>query len=1097
MGRSTLFYRVLPIALLAALILGGWPGLAHAADHHVPSASAQQQRTNPSDGLTGASEKDSDGAIDSLEDAYKAVVQIEAVGTFEDPAEGVQLNAAGSGSGFIINEAGIAVTNNHVVTGGALFRVRVDGYDEPLNARVLGVSECADLAVIDIQGDGFPYLSWYDGPIRVGLDVYAIGFPLGDPELTMTKGIVAKAKANGESFWASVDSVLQHDADILPGNSGGPLVDENGQVVGVNYRMNDARQYFAISRDEALPLIETLRGGQDVDSIGLNGEAVSNGEDLYGIWVSSVKSGSPADDVGLEAGDLILRMEGIDLASDGSMADYCDILRSHGPDDVLSIEVLRFDTEELLEGQLNGRELETSFSFSDSLGTENGAESGTAGSTTDAGSNVEAEYSEYAYITDEQGILAVEVPVEWGDVEEIAWTGSDDEEFGIQLWAAPDLDAFENDWGVPGVVLSYSANLAEEGYTPADLLDSIDYGEDCTYTGREELPDGFYTGVYDVYEECGSAGSSALLLALLPEDESYLARIEVYSANEADLAASDRILDSFLVTPPGQERETNSDEAVESVFATVDDIDTSDLLYTYMLVEDPAVSVLMPDEWDDAVSDDWIVDDEAIGLLFNASPDLDGFNSGWETPGLSFYSAQVGDDPLRPVEALESNDFSDSCTYSDRVQHRHTIYGITYSGAYDIWVDCDGGDNAFVVLAALSEPADHLVLLYFLATDDADVEAFDVVSSSFYVETEATADLIAASQEASLNSASGLTEDDFMELTDDEEAVTLMVPVAWSDTLSEDWIVDGDVIGRNVAAAPDLDAFEASWEIPGVYVGVSQSLAQAMSTDEILEVFDFSDECGYDDRYELANDFFTGAYDIWTECGDVADQVFMVFAANPSDDDGTVMLLYINLVEDEDFDAFEAIISSVALGGEISQSSNQATLPTATVVTSALNLRAGPGTNYSRLATVKEGDELTVAGQNEDCAWLLVFTPSGQPGWVSGRAQYVSLDGDCATIEEVDAPASTSGTAGGSSASATQGCYTFRNELGAELNITFTNRDTSWNKTFKVAPNGESQQCFDPGRYTYTLDAPPPWGSTNGEVTINRGDNFVFPIYGD
>ena len=192
-----------------------------------------------------------DQPIDSLSDLESAVVQIEAVGTFVDPAEGLQLNAAGRGSGFIIDPSGIAVTNNHVVTGGGLYKVYVAGEEEPRSAKVLGVSECADLAVIDIQGDGFPYLEWYEGAIKVGLDVYAAGFPLGDPEFTMTRGIVAKEKANGKSSWASVSKVIQHDATINPGNSGGPLVDENGKVVAVNYAGDsENNQYFAISRDE-------------------------------------------------------------------------------------------------------------------------------------------------------------------------------------------------------------------------------------------------------------------------------------------------------------------------------------------------------------------------------------------------------------------------------------------------------------------------------------------------------------------------------------------------------------------------------------------------------------------------------------------------------------------------------------------------------------------------------------------------------------------------------------------------------------------------------------------------------------------------------
>ena len=115
-------------------------------------------------GGSDAGESGSAGSgIRSLEDAQSAVIQIEAQGSFTDPAVGMVYNAAGRGSGFIIDPSGIAVTNNHVVTGAALIQVWIGGEDEPHNARILGVSECSDLAVIDIEGDGFPYLEWYEG----------------------------------------------------------------------------------------------------------------------------------------------------------------------------------------------------------------------------------------------------------------------------------------------------------------------------------------------------------------------------------------------------------------------------------------------------------------------------------------------------------------------------------------------------------------------------------------------------------------------------------------------------------------------------------------------------------------------------------------------------------------------------------------------------------------------------------------------------------------------------------------------------------------------------------------------------------------------
>ncbi|MCJ7717588.1 MAG: serine protease, partial [Anaerolineales bacterium] len=143
--------------------------------------------------------------VTSLADVKSAVVQIEAQGTFVDPEFG-EYSGAGRGSGFIIDPSGLAITNNHVVTGAALLKVWVGGdSSRSYNAQIIAISECSDLALIDIEGDNFSYMEWYPGNITVGLEVYAAGFPLGDPEFTLTKGIVSKEKADGESSWASVN----------------------------------------------------------------------------------------------------------------------------------------------------------------------------------------------------------------------------------------------------------------------------------------------------------------------------------------------------------------------------------------------------------------------------------------------------------------------------------------------------------------------------------------------------------------------------------------------------------------------------------------------------------------------------------------------------------------------------------------------------------------------------------------------------------------------------------------------------------------------------------------------------------------------------
>jgi serine protease Do len=470
-------------------------------------------------------------AVSSLEEARSAVVQIEAVGTFVDPEQGWRVNAAGRGSGFIIDPAGIAITNNHVVTGAAYLKVQVAGERKERNARVLGVSECAALAVIDIEGGNYPYLEWFEGQIKVGLDVYAAGFPLGDPEFTLTRGIIAKARTNGNTGWSAVPHVVQHDASINPGNSGGPLIDQNGRVVGVNLATApEIRQYFAIAKETALPVIETLRTGVDLDSIGINGQAITDGESFGGIWVASVQSGSPADRVGIKAGDVILTMEGITLGMDGTMATYCDILRSHDATDVLKVQVLRMSTEEVLEGQLNGRPLARSFSV---------AQRNNQGTTS----------NNYTRVTDRGQRIAVDVPAHWTDVRDGDWV-INGETVGVRLAASPDVQALLAGWNTPGLLLSASATLAAV-YEPQAVLDAVDYSDTCRYAGRTALKPGKHRGFFDHWQECGQGNSSAIIMAVVPERGNYLAVIELYAVTDADLAAQERILESLTVQELG------------------------------------------------------------------------------------------------------------------------------------------------------------------------------------------------------------------------------------------------------------------------------------------------------------------------------------------------------------------------------------------------------------------------------------------------------------------------------------------------------------------------------------------------------------------
>jgi hypothetical protein len=264
--------------------------------------------------------------------------------------------------------------------------------------------------VIDIDGDGFPYLEFFDGTIDAGMEMYVAGFPLGDPEYTLTKGVVSKARADGETQWASVDSVIEYDATSNPGNSGGPVIDSNGKVLGVHYAGNaSTRQAYGISKDVARKVITRLREGENVDSIGINGQAVGTEDgSLTGIWVSSVQSGSPADKAGITGGDILYQMENLVLATDGTMSDYCDILRSHKASDALGVSVIRWASGEILEGQLNGRELKVTGTFGTDDLSEDSTDPGEP-PVADGGDqyNFEASASgDVAYVTDFNGDLS-------------------------------------------------------------------------------------------------------------------------------------------------------------------------------------------------------------------------------------------------------------------------------------------------------------------------------------------------------------------------------------------------------------------------------------------------------------------------------------------------------------------------------------------------------------------------------------------------------------------------------------------------------------------------------------------------------------------
>jgi serine protease Do len=215
------------------------------------------------------------------------------------------------------------------------------------------------------------------------------------------------------------------------------------------------------------------------------------------------------------------------------MSDYCNILRSHNPGDVLSVEVLRFDTQEILDGQLNGRPLEQTVSFAEEIGDEIGDDV------------VDAEgYGEFVFVNDDSGALEVEIPAVWADIDGSPWV-SDDQELGPGISAAADLEAFNQSWAEPGMFFFASKDLVQE-MNEAEMLDAFDYSGDCTFDERVEYSDPVYTGYYDIWSDCGGIGTVLLVLSAAPEARDHLAVVGVQIVSDADIDALDHILNSFI-----------------------------------------------------------------------------------------------------------------------------------------------------------------------------------------------------------------------------------------------------------------------------------------------------------------------------------------------------------------------------------------------------------------------------------------------------------------------------------------------------------------------------------------------------------------------
>jgi putative serine protease PepD len=345
------------IAALVAAVVGGFAGLAgyvvgrgvDSSDTTTTAAPVTLPQTTS--GVTplagGGTSPRADGSIAAIADAtLPAVVSILAEGTSQ----------SGSGSGFVVRPNGYILTNNHVVAlvadGGTLTVVFNDG--TRAKGEVVGTNQSYDIAVVKVDRTGLPTVPLGDSSdVHVGDTAIAIGAPLG-LDGTVTSGIISAldrpvtAGDQTSGGDTSFINAIQTDAAINPGNSGGPLLNGSGAVIGVNSAIaslaaglngeaGNIGLGFAIPINSAKRIAEELiaTGKSRTPRIGVN---LDTSYTDTGAKIRDITAGSPAEDAGLRAGDVIITVNGRSI--DDSTELVVEI-RNHAPGDTIEVGYTR------------------------------------------------------------------------------------------------------------------------------------------------------------------------------------------------------------------------------------------------------------------------------------------------------------------------------------------------------------------------------------------------------------------------------------------------------------------------------------------------------------------------------------------------------------------------------------------------------------------------------------------------------------------------------------------------------------------------------------------------------------------------------------
>ncbi|WP_084125731.1 S1C family serine protease [Demequina sp. NBRC 110054] len=358
---------------IGALVLGGVAGFGGAALYGATLGADDDSSTASTSSTLPESSSDDDSGTTATSSSSADIDVVSIAATVTESVVVIEVvengSVASEGSGFFIREDGYILTNAHVVadSGGTVNVVQADGSET--EGTVVGSSEEYDLAVVHIDETGHTPLVLADSDeVVVGESVVAIGSPLG-LESTVTTGIVSalhRPVTTSESSTTAFVDAIQTDAAINPGNSGGPLLNADGEVIGINSAIATLSTStdssgsiglgFAITSNQARRTAEELieTGVATYPVIGVQLDSTYTGE---GVQVADIDggvvSGSPADEAGIEPGDIITAIDGRPVtASD----ELIVAIRAKAPGDDVVLTIQSGDSEEDVTVTLSSNE---------------------------------------------------------------------------------------------------------------------------------------------------------------------------------------------------------------------------------------------------------------------------------------------------------------------------------------------------------------------------------------------------------------------------------------------------------------------------------------------------------------------------------------------------------------------------------------------------------------------------------------------------------------------------------------------------------------------------------------------------------------------